>query len=67
MVTVHRKLRRRKTNVDSDFDRVLALLAADQDFEERVLADPDAALAGFDLDEDELAVLRQYRRWRVFK
>lgn len=67
MVTARRKQHRRSVQIDSDFDRVLTLLASDPEFEDRVLADPDAALASFDLDEDELAVLRQYRRWRVFK
>jgi hypothetical protein len=67
MVTAHRKPERGKPPAASDFDRVLALLASDSEFEQRVLADPDAALSGYKLDDDELAVLRQYRRWRVYK
>ncbi len=52
---------------ERDFGRVLDRLAVDQEFENRVLADPDRALAPFDLDEDELMVLREYRRWRIVR
>jgi hypothetical protein len=62
-----RKPSRKRGSARSDFDRVLDLLASDEEFEQRVLADPAGALAAFKLDEDELAVLQQYRRWRVFK
>ncbi len=67
MALARRKPSRVSSEPESDFDRVLVLLATDPTFEERVLANPDAALAGFDLDEDERTVLLQYRRWRIFK
>jgi hypothetical protein len=51
----------------SDFGRVLRLLAVDPEFEREVLHAPGAALRPFQLDPDEVAVLSQYRRWRIVK
>jgi hypothetical protein len=42
----------------SDFDRVLERLVADQDFRATLAADPDAALGGYHLDDQERALLR---------
>jgi hypothetical protein len=58
---------RQSPEAEGDFSRVLVLLATDQDFEARALADPETALAAFGLDETERAVLRDYRRWQVFQ
>lgn len=37
-----------------DLEKVLAILRQDDDFRTRLEGDPAAALAGFDLDDDEL-------------
>jgi hypothetical protein len=52
-------------SADSDFSRVLELVASDPAFERALLEDPDEALRPFHLDPDEQEVLKQYRRWRV--
>ncbi len=50
---------------EGDFARVLVLIASDPAFERALLDNADEALSPFSLDPDELAVLRQYRRWRI--
>src|SRR5437764_561356 len=42
----------------SDFDTVLERLVTDPGFARALAADPDAALAGYRLDADEVALLR---------
>ena len=60
-----RSKRSRSEAGEGDFARILELIAADPAFERALLENADEALRPFSLDPDELAVLRQYRRWRI--
>ncbi len=55
----------REAAAEGDFARILELIASDPAFERALLDNADEALSPYSLDPDELAVLRQYRRWRI--